>query len=73
MLDLVKRIEKISPHSVTCDVVEYPDSYPADEPNRRAPDIRKARLQLDYAPAVLLDDGLKRFLDWSDSVYTGKQ
>ena len=73
MLDLVRRIEKISPHSITCDVVEYPDSYPADEPNRRAPDIRKARLQLGYAPAVLLDDGLKRFLDWSDSVYTGKQ
>ena len=73
MLDLVKRIEKASSRPVTFDVVEYPDSYPADEPNRRAPEIRKARLQLNYAPAVLLDDGLKRFLDWSDSVYMGKQ
>ncbi|MBT5244986.1 MAG: nucleoside-diphosphate sugar epimerase, partial [Rhodospirillaceae bacterium] len=53
--------------------VEYPDSYPADEPNRRAPDIRKAKLQLEFAPAVDLDEGLKRFLDWADSVYTGEQ
>ncbi|MEK7245959.1 MAG: nucleoside-diphosphate sugar epimerase, partial [Pseudomonadota bacterium] len=52
-------------------VIEYPDSYPADEPNRRSPDIRKARLQLGYAPAVDLDEGLKRFFAWSDSSYTG--
>ncbi|MBT7138411.1 MAG: nucleoside-diphosphate sugar epimerase, partial [Rhodospirillaceae bacterium] len=46
---------------------------PADEPNRRAPDIRKAKLQLEFAPAVDLDEGLKRFLDWADKVYTGEQ
>jgi UDP-glucuronate decarboxylase len=73
MVDLVKRIEKVSSRPVAYDVVEYPDSYPADEPNRRAPDIRKARLQLGYDPTVSLDDGLKRFLDWSDTVYTGRQ
>ena len=73
MVDLVKRIEAVSHRPVAYDVVEYPDSYPADEPNRRSPDIRKARLQLEYEPAVALDDGLKRFLDWSDTVYTGKQ
>ena len=73
MLDLVKQIETVSFREVGYNVVEYPDSYPADEPNRRAPDIRKARLQLNYAPQVRLDDGLKRFLDWSDEVYTGQQ
>jgi UDP-glucuronate decarboxylase len=73
MLDLVKRIEKVSSRDVAYDVVEYPDSYPADEPNRRAPDIRKARLQLEYDPTVELDEGLQRFLDWSDSVYVGEQ
>ncbi|MEO5335375.1 MAG: NAD-dependent epimerase/dehydratase family protein [Magnetospirillum sp. WYHS-4] len=73
MVDLVKRIEKVSKHKVAYDVVEYPDSYPADEPNRRAPEIRKARLQLGYDPSVDLDEGLKRFLDWSDGVYTGEQ
>ena len=38
---------------------------------RRAPDIRKAELQLKYNPEVALEDGLKRFLDWSDRTYTG--
>ena len=73
MLDLVQRIRKVSSRKVSYDVVEYPDSYPADEPNRRAPDIRKARLQLNYSPKISLDEGLKRFLDWSDKTYSGKQ
>ncbi|GAB6052610.1 SDR family oxidoreductase [Magnetospira thiophila] len=73
MVDLVKRIETLSKKPVSYNIVEYPDSYPADEPNRRAPDIRKARLQLDYEPSVKLDEGLKRFFDWSDGIYTGEQ
>ena len=73
MVELVKRIEALSPGPVAHNIVEYPDSYPADEPNRRAPDIRKAKLQLGFEPAVGLDEGLKRFLDWADDVYTGEQ
>ena len=73
MVDLVDRIAKISSREVAHQIVDYPDSYPADEPNRRAPDIRKSRLQLEYEPIVALDDGLKRFFDWSDNVYTGEQ
>ncbi|HJN24377.1 MAG TPA: nucleoside-diphosphate sugar epimerase, partial [Rhodospirillales bacterium] len=73
MVDLVKRIEALSRSEVAYNIVEYPDSYPADEPNRRAPDIRKAKLQLEYAPDVDLDEGLKRFLDWAGQVYTGEQ
>ncbi len=73
MLDLARRIEGILDKKIAYDVIEYPDSYPADEPNRRAPDIRKAQLQLQYAPEVDLDEGLRRFLIWSDGVYTGEQ
>jgi UDP-glucuronate decarboxylase len=73
MVELVQTIEKISAQKIEYDVVEYPDSYPADEPNRRAPDIRKARVQLDFNPTVGIDEGLKRFLDWSDTTYTGVQ
>jgi len=71
MLDLVKSIESVLGADLAYDVIEYPDSYPADEPMRRAPDIRKAELQLKYNPEVALEDGLKRFLDWSDRTYTG--
>ena len=58
---------------VKYNIVDYPDSYPADEPNRRCPDIRKAKIQIKYNPKVLIDDGLKRFIDWSDKVYCGIQ
>lgn len=73
MVELVERINEVSGQSVTHNIIEYPDSYPADEPNRRCPDIRKARLQLDFEPSVELNDGLKRFLDWADALYTGEQ
>ncbi len=73
MVDLVKRIEAISQDEVKYELMDYPDSYPADEPNRRAPDIRKARIQLEYTPKVSLDEGLKRFLSWTQRVYSGEQ
>ena len=55
---------------VEFDVVNYPDTYPADEPNRRCPDISKAAQQLGYAPRVDLRDGLKRFFDWANLAFT---
>jgi UDP-glucuronate decarboxylase len=70
MLDLARTIEKVLGRPVPHNVIEYPDSYPADEPNRRCPDIRKARLQLEFAPEVGLEEGLRRFLHWSDGAYT---
>jgi len=73
MVELVQSIEGVLGKPVDHNIIEYPDSYPADEPNRRAPDIRKARLQLDYEPTVRLDEGLKRFLTWADGTYVGEQ
>ncbi|PPR11104.1 MAG: dTDP-glucose 4,6-dehydratase [Alphaproteobacteria bacterium MarineAlpha11_Bin1] len=71
MLDLVKSIEAAQDIDIAYDIIEYPDSYPADEPMRRAPDIRKAQLQLGYNPKVALGVGLKRFFGWTDAAYTG--
>lgn len=51
---------------------DYPDSYPADEPMRRCPDITKARRQLDFEPKVSLEDGLLRFLEWAKVEYNNK-
>lgn len=73
MVDLILRIEKVLGRKLAYNVIEYPDSYPADEPIRRCPDIRKARLQLKYEPQVDLDEALRRYLSWTDAVYTGKQ
>ena len=71
MRDLVAAIERVLGRPVEHSFTDYPDSYPADEPMRRCPDIRKAELQLGYAPRVNLEDGLKRFLGWTERTFTG--
>lgn len=73
VIDLVTRIEKVLGRKVAYNIIEYPDSYPADEPMRRCPDIRKARLQLKFEPSTDLDEGLRRFLEWADGTYVGSE
>ena len=73
MVDLVRRLEKTLGRKLKTEIMEHPDSYPADEPQRRCPQIRKAKLQLGYEPRVTLDEGLGRFLSWTDANYTGKE
>jgi UDP-glucuronate decarboxylase len=38
--------------------------YLVDNPNRRCPDITKARTELAYRPQVALEDGLRRTMRW---------
>jgi UDP-glucuronate decarboxylase len=73
MIELADRIEKVLNRKIARNVIQYPDSYPADEPLRRCPDIRKAKLQIGFETRVGFDEGLRRFLGWADSVFTGKQ
>lgn len=40
----------------------YPKSYPEDEPNRRCPDINKAKKHFNFRPKVSLNEGLKRII-----------
>lgn len=72
MLDLANRLETILKRKLKINLIVHPDTYPADEPKRRCPNIQKARLQLKYHPNVDLDEGLRRFLTWTDQVYTGE-
>ena len=71
MIDLAETLKSISPNEIKYNMIEYPDSYPADEPMRRSPDIRKAFLQLGFEPIVTLEEGLSRFLSWTDNIYVG--
>ena len=70
--ELVARIGATLGREVEAVAVAYPDTYPADEPQRRCPDIGKARRQLGYAPLVELDEGLRRFLNWTAEAYSGE-
>jgi len=71
MIELINEIKKILRKDIKYNLVEYPDSYPADEPLRRCPDIKKAALQLHFTPRVDLREGLDRFLTWADKTYNG--
>lgn len=56
------------------ETIAYPGTYPAGEPQRRAPDLTKIRTQLGYEPRVQLRDGVLRFLQWArqEPAYTGE-
>ena len=70
MLELARILERVVGRSLDVQIVEYPDTYPADEPQRRCPDINKATLQLNYQPAVSLEEGLRRFMQWASTTYS---
>jgi len=70
MLELVDAIKRAIPEvKVQQRVIEHPDTYPADEPQRRCPDITKAEIQVGYEPQVGLEDGLRRFFQWAKIAY----
>lgn len=73
VLDLVEKMEGILGKEINKNLIDYPDSYPGDEPNRRCPDLTKSKEHLNYSPQIDIDEGLKRYLDWSQEVYTGKR
>lgn len=70
MIGLAKEIESTLKRKVAVDFIEYPDSYPPDEPTRRCADLTKSRHQLRYEPKVKIREGLKRFFEWALKHYT---
>ena len=72
ILDIVNSIQQVLKRDISFDVVQYPESYPSDEPHRRCPDIQKARDEINYNPEINFDEGLKRFLTWTNANYEGE-
>lgn len=73
MIELVERIKKVLGPEIEYEIIDYPETYPSDEPSRRCPNIQKAREQIDYNPCVNLDEGLRRFFQWTNENYEGLQ
>jgi UDP-glucuronate decarboxylase len=69
MLGLVQEIEIVLGRKIELINQDYPESYPADEPNRRCPNIAKAQSIINYQPKVSLNEGLSRFFDWTSKNY----
>ena len=64
MHDLARLFAELVP-GASLKTIPYPDTYPAGEPQRRCPDLRKAVQNLGYTSSVDLRDGLSRFIAWA--------
>ena len=72
MRDLANLYTQLVP-GCTVSFISYPETYPAGEPQRRCPDLTKARQELGYGSRVDLKTGLTRFIEWArtQSSYRG--
>ncbi len=64
MRDLAALFSKVVP-GASHTLIAYPSTYPGGEPQRRCPDLSKAKAHLDYESTVELEEGLKRFVAWA--------
>lgn len=64
MRDLAAMFTDLVP-GADLEFIDYPDTYPAGEPQRRCPDLTKAQDELGYAARHDLKTGLGRFIDWA--------
>ena len=69
MLELAKMMKNMVEDMTTVKVsiekeISKDKEYLTHNPNRRCPDITKAKLNLNYSPSVSLEEGLKKTLKW---------
>ncbi|MBP9732115.1 MAG: NAD-dependent epimerase/dehydratase family protein [Candidatus Magasanikbacteria bacterium] len=62
--------KEIVENKIEVNLVNYPDTYPQDEPKRRSPDLTKIKTSLGYSPKIDLKTGLRRSYEWMKSVLT---
>jgi len=63
--DLLKISEKVINQKINYKLSPYPEEYPADQPNRRCPNINKAKKNLGYYPKINLEQGLRLHFNWT--------
>lgn len=70
MIGLAKLIKQLIDKDVEIELINYPTSYPEDEPNRRCPDVSKISKELSFSPKVDLEKGLVKFFQWAKENYS---
>ena len=64
MMTLANMVAELFANKVSVKAVEYPSTYPQDDPRRRCPDLAKITKSLGYRSQINLKDGLRRTLKW---------
>lgn len=75
MRDLAQLFVELAGGSAQWQLIPYPETYPAGEPQRRCPDPTKSRQDLQFTAQVDFRAGLTRFLDWArtQETYVGEK
>ena len=63
MNKLAKILTSLTQYKTIIKKINYPSSYPSNEPMRRCPDLHKIKKHTRYTPKIKLKDSLKRFLE----------
>ena len=69
MFELAQIISEMLGNGVKPRRKNYPQNYPAGEPQRRCPDLTKIKTQLNFEPTVDLKTGLKQTIQWFKQNY----
>lgn len=69
MMKLAMIVSDLFKNKIKVQTVEYPSTYPQDEPKRRCPDLTKIKTNLGYKPNVDLKKGLSRVIKWYKEEY----
>jgi UDP-glucuronate decarboxylase len=65
MRDLAQIFVELAGGQASWQLIPYPDTYPAGEPQRRCPDPTKSRVHLGFTAKVDFRVGLQRCLEWA--------
>lgn len=72
MLALAEKVVELFPGS-RATLINYPETYPTDEPKRRCPDLTKAKTELDFHADIDLHTGLERSLAWFKEILSQQE
>lgn len=62
--DVAQVVKKLTNSNSTITPIPYPDNVPGDDPQRRCPDLSKARTQLNYNPTTSFEDGITKTIPY---------
>ena len=61
-------MNNLTGNQVSVTLIEPPEVF-SDEPQRRVPNINRAKSELDFLPQVKLKDQIERFYNWAKQNY----
>lgn len=62
--DVASVVKELTQSNSSITPIPYPDNVPGDDPQRRCPDLSKARTQLHYNPITSFEDGITKTIPY---------